>query len=323
VDLDAAAERGVAVFNAPFSNTRSVAELVIAESIALHRKLFARSAAMHAGKWAKSASGSHEVRGRTMGIVGYGRIGSQVSVLAESMGMRVVYHDITGTLPLGNAEPRDSLDEVLREADVVTLHVPATAATDGLIGAREIGLMKDGAFLINNARGSVVDLGALAAAVREGRLGGAAVDVFPEEPEAREAAFETPLAGLDNVILTPHVGGSTVEAQRNIAEEVGTKLVKLMNNGSTATSVNVPDVELPSLHADHHRVLHFHRNVPGVLGKLNAVLAETGANVAAQYLQSDMNHSYVIIDVKSTSKSDTVREKLLEIPETIRVRLLW
>mgnify|MGYP006272364961 CR=1 FL=1 len=323
VDLEAAAERGVAVFNAPFSNTRSVAELVIAESIALHRKLFARSAAMHAGKWAKSASGSHEVRGRTMGIVGYGRIGSQVSVLAEAMGMRVVYHDITGTLPLGNAEPRDSLEAVLREADVVTLHVPATATTEGLIGAREIGLMKKGAFLINNARGSVVDLEALAAALDEGRLGGAAVDVFPEEPEAREAAFETPLAGLDNVILTPHVGGSTVEAQRNIAEEVGTKLVKLMNNGSTATSVNVPDAELPSLHEDHHRVLHFHRNVPGVLGKLNAVLAETGANVAAQYLQSDMHHSYVIIDVKSTGKSDTVREKLLEIPETIRVRLLW
>jgi D-3-phosphoglycerate dehydrogenase len=322
VDLAAAAERGVAVFNAPFSNTRSVAELVIAETVALHRRLTERSAELHAGRWRKSAAGAHEIRGRTMGIVGYGRIGSQVSVLAEAMGMKVVYHDVTGTLPLGNADRLGSLEDVLRAADCVTLHVPATEQTNNMIGERELSLMKPGAFLINNARGSVVDIDALRAALESGRLGGAAIDVFPEEPAAREDAFETPLAGLPNVILTPHVGGSTVEAQQNIAEEVGNKLVRLINNGSTATSVNVPAVELPQLHASHHRVLHYHRNVPGVLQKLNSVIADSGANVAAQFLQSDMKHSYVIMDVQ-TEDSEAIKAGLRDIEETIRVRVLW
>lgn len=322
VDLEAAAGRGVAVFNAPFSNTRSVAELVIAETIALHRRLTDRSAEIHGGMWRKSAAGAHEIRGRTMGIVGYGRIGSQVSVLAEAMGMRVVYYDVTGTLPLGNAERLGSLEGVLGAADCVTLHVPATKQTDHMIGERELGLMKPGAFLINNARGSVVDIDALRDALASGRLAGAAIDVFPEEPAGREDTFDTPLAGLPNVILTPHVGGSTVEAQRNIAEEVGAKLIRLMNNGSTASAVNVPAVELPQLHEQHHRVLHYHRNVPGVLQKLNGIIADTGANVAAQFLQSDMRHSYVIMDVQTTS-SEAIRESLSGIDETIRVRVLW
>lgn len=323
VDLAAAAERGVAVFNAPFSNTRSVAELVIAEIIALHRRLCDRSHEMHRGLWNKSASGAHEIRARTLGIIGYGRIGSQVSVLAEAMGMKVVYFDITGTLPLGNAQSRDSLEAVLAEADCVTLHVPADDSTHQLIGEAELACMKPGAFLLNNARGTVVDLKALRAAIEDGQIGGAAVDVFPEEPASREAEHATELAGLPNVILTPHVGGSTVEAQQNIAEEVGAKLVKLMNNGSTATAVNVPAVELPQLHPDHRRVLHFHRNVPGVLRKLNEVIADTGANVAAQYLQSDMQHSYVITDVQSKQTSTAMRDALRGIDETIRTRVIW
>lgn len=323
VDLEAAAERGVAVFNAPFSNTRSVAEKTIAEIISLHRRLFERSAAMHAGRWEKSASGSHEVRGMTLGIVGYGRIGSQLSVLAESLGMRVLYYDVADRLPLGNAEAVRTLEELLERSDAVSLHVPATEATSGLIGERELGRMKPTAVLINNARGSVVDVEALASALTEGRLKGAAVDVFPEEPEGREAGFESPLAGVMNCILTPHIGGSTVEAQRNIADEVSAKLVRLMNNGSTTTSVNMPEVELPVLHERHHRILHYHRNVPGVLSKMTRIIAEQGVNVAAQVLQSNPRYAYVILDVDQTHGEELRRRLKTEVEETIRCRSIW
>ncbi len=322
VDLDAAADHGVAVFNAPFSNTRSVAEKTICEIIALHRRLFERSSELHAGRWNKSAAGAHEVRGRSLGIIGYGRIGSQVSVLAEALGMRVSYYDTAERLPLGNAEPVRDLRKLMAESDAVTIHVPETQATRGMIGAAELAWMKPSAVVINNARGSVVDLGALAAALRAGRLAGAAVDVFPEEPEAGNAAFSTPLQGIANVILTPHVGGSTLEAQRNIAEEVAVKMTRFMNNGSTTTAVNVPEVDLPRLHADHHRILHFHRNVPGVLSKIHRAIAEAGVNIAAEFLQSNPRHSYVILDI-AASREDEIVRALRDIPETIRVRTLW
>ncbi|GAB4546070.1 MAG: phosphoglycerate dehydrogenase [Phycisphaerales bacterium] len=325
VDLEAAAARGVCVFNAPFSNTRSVAEKTICEIIALHRRLFDRSRAMHEGRWEKSAKGSHEIRGKTLGIVGYGRIGSQLSVLAEAMGMRVLYHDIVDTLPLGNAIQCSSLQSLMEQSDVVSLHVPATSSTQEMIGARELAWMKPGAFLINNARGSVIDLPALERALTEGHLGGAAIDVFPEEPANNEAQFHPPLQGLPNVILTPHIGGSTAEAQRNIAEEVGQKLITLMDNGSTTTSVNLPEVQLPVLHEDHRRVLHIHQNVPGVLAKLHTIASELGMNIAAQHLQSDPARSYVIFDVKaSPADTQALCDRLKkEMSETIRARTIF
>ncbi|MEM1423719.1 MAG: phosphoglycerate dehydrogenase [Planctomycetota bacterium] len=325
VDLDAAAEKGVCVFNAPFSNTRSVAEKTLCEIIALHRRLFDRSSAMHEGRWEKSAAGANEIRGKTLGIVGYGRIGSQLSVLAEAMGMRVVYHDVVDTLPLGNAVQAPSLDDLLAQSDTVSLHVPATGATDNMITERELALMKPGAFIINNARGSVIDLDALEHALREGHVGGAAIDVFPEEPAKNNADFVPPLRGLPNVILTPHIGGSTAEAQRNIAEEVGQKLITLMDNGSTTTSVNLPEVQLPVLHEDHRRVLHVHQNVPGVLAKLHTLASGLGMNIAAQHLQSDPARSYLIFDVKASSAdAQALCDRLkTELPETIRARTIF
>ncbi len=341
VDLRAANLAGVPVFNSPFSNTRSVAELTIAEIVALHRRLTDKTAQMHAGVWDKSAAGAHEVRGRTLGIVGYGRIGSQVSVLAESMGMRVIFHDTAAVLPLGNARPVRTLDELLAQADVVSLHVPATRATERLIGPRQLAAMRPGAFLINNARGGVVDVGALAAALRQGRLGGAALDVFPAEPARNGEAFECELRGLPNVILTPHVAGSTEEAQESIAVDVATKLIRFVNNGSTTGSVNCPQVDLPEqsgtgvppVSSEHeqdgraiphrrHRILHFHRNVPGVLSKMHAIIAEVGANIAAEYLQTNPEVGYVVLDVDPTNAAPIV-DRLKAIPETIRVRLLW
>lgn len=330
VDLRAAGARGVAVFNAPFSNTRSVAEKTIAEIIALHRRLFDRSAALHRGQWTKSAEGAHEVRGRTLGIVGYGRIGSQVSVLAEALGMRVVYHDTANVLPLGNAQRCDTLDDVLARADCLTLHVPDAPGTRALMGAAQLAHMKPGAFLINNARGNVVDVDALANAIRSGQIGGAAVDVFPQEPTGKTSTFATPLAGLPNVILTPHVGGSTVEAQSNIAAEVAEKLIRFMNNGSTASAVNVPQADLPALHPGHRRVLHFHRNVPGVLGHVHSTIAQHRMNIAASYLQSDGAHGYAILDVdagadrtQADGRERALLDALRAVPETIRVRSIW
>jgi D-3-phosphoglycerate dehydrogenase len=326
VDLGAAAARGVPVFNSPFSNTRSVAELVIAEVIALHRRLLDRSTQMHAGRWRKTSAGSHEVRGRTLGIVGYGRIGSQVSVLAEAMGMRVIFHDVRPTLALGNARPAASLDDLLRESDVVTLHVPATDGTANLIGGRELGLMHGGAMLLNNSRGSVVDIDALSEALHGGHLAGAAVDVFPQEPSSNDEPFASPLQGLDNVILTPHVGGSTGEAQEAIAQDVATKLTRFINVGSTTGAVNVPNVELPAQavndRARPHRILHFHKNVPGVLGKLHQALSAHGANVSGEVLGTNQDLGYVVVDVDPGDSRPVVAE-LEAIPETIRVRVLW
>ena len=321
LDLRDAARRGLAVFNAPFSNTRSVAELTIAEVVALHRRLGDRSRELHDGVWRKSAAGAHEVRGRTLGIVGYGHIGSQVSVLAEAFGMRVLYHDTAPKLALGNAQPTDSLDRLLAESDVVTVHVPDEPSTRDLIGAREIDGMRPGAMLINNARGSVVDLDALSEALRDGRIGGAAVDVYPSEPKRNDDPFSTPLAGLPNVILTPHIGGSTEEAQAAIARDASRKIARYVTEGSTRTSVSVPEVDLPSPKPDRHRILHFHRNVPGVLGRMHTLLAEIDANITAEYLQSDPEVSYVILDVESDSVHD-VAERMRSIPETIRMRTL-
>lgn len=331
VDLGAARLSGVPVFNSPFSNTRSVAELTIAEIVALHRRLADRSAQMHAGEWVKSAAGAHEVRGRTLGIVGYGRIGSQVSVLAEALGMRVLLYDVAPVLPLGNARAVRSLSELLKQSDVVSVHVPATSATKGLLGGAQIALMKRGAFLINNARGGVVDEEALADAIREGKVGGAAADVFRTEPAGSGKGFESPLRGLPNVILTPHIGGSTEEAQEAIAEDVATKLIRFINNGSTTGAVNVPQVELPEqeVRAEEegkairrHRILHFHRNVPGVLSKMHGLIAELGANVSAEYLRTDEQIGYVVLDV-DPSDGDAILERLRGIPETVRVRVLW
>ncbi len=322
VDLDVAAEQGVSVFNAPFSNTRSVAELVISEIVALHRNLFQRSAEMHAGVWRKSAVGVHEIRGKTLGIVGYGRIGSQVSILAEAMGMQVQYYDVVDVLPLGNARRVETLEALLGSSDVVSLHVPSTPHTKWMIGAAEIAAIKPGAYLLNNARGTVVEIEPLVAALKSGHLGGAAVDVYPKEPASNSEPFDSPLMGLDNVILTPHIGGSTVEAQEDIGRSVAGRLVKFMNNGSTQTAVNVPEVALPMQHAGHHRILHFHRNVPGVLGRVNTVVGELGANIAAEYLQSNGTHAYVILDV-SPEHGEALKERLAAIPETIRVRTLW
>ena len=323
VDLATASRLGIPVFNSPFQNTRSVAELVVSETVALHRNLFTRSAQMHAGQWNKSAAGAHEIRGKVMGIIGYGRIGSQVSILAEAMGMRVKYYDIVDVLPLGNATPAESLEDLLKTSDVVSLHVPATAETAGMMGEQEIRLMKKGAFLLNNARGNVVDIDALATALKEGRVGGAAVDVFPEEPSSNQQPFSSPLQNLDNVILTPHIGGSTVEAQISIAQSTSQRLTKLMNNGTTATAVNVPEVQLPRLRSAHHRIIHYHRNRPGVLSKLHRIIGDLEINIAAEYLQSNPEFSYLILDVDPSAHEGQLKSAILDMDETIRVRFLW
>ena len=325
VDVDAARGSGIPVFNSPFSNTRSVAELTIAEIVALNRHMFDKSAKAHAGEWDKSAEGAHEVRGRTLGIVGYGRIGSQVSILAEALGMRVVFHDVAARLALGNARSVRNLGELLEQSDVVTLHVPATKQTEGMISRAQLARMKKGALLINNARGSVVDIAALAAALKEGHLAGAALDVFPEEPAGKGDRFSSPVQGLGNVILTPHVGGSTEEAQEAISLDVAHKLIKFINNGSTTGAVNVPEVELPEQHGRKgrtHRILHFHRNVPGVLSKMHGLIAELGVNIVGEYLQTSRDVGYVVLDIEPHA-ADPIVKGLKSIPETIRVRVLW
>lgn len=321
VALQDAANYGIPVFNAPFSNTRSVAEKTLAEIIALHRKLFLRSTELHQRIWNKSATGSHEVRGTTLGIVGYGRIGSQVSVLAELLGMKVVFYDPIKCLPLGNARQVDTLEELLNMSDAVTLHVPATGSTTKMINAQTIAQMKDGALLVNNARGSVLDIDAVAEAVQCGKIGGLAVDVFPVEPAKNGGAFDTPLVGLPNVILTPHIGGSTEEAQGNIAVEVASKLVRYMNNGSTTTSCNTPELDMLPIRNNSMRILHMHQNVPGVLSKIHAVLSDYGINVTSQYLQSDPRHGYIALEVEKFH-AKIVQRELQKIKETIFVRTL-
>ena len=323
VDLAAAEERGIPVFNAPFSNTRSVAELVLAEIIFLMRGIPQRNAAAHRGGWLKTAEGSHEVRGKCLGIAGYGHIGTQVGLLAESMGMQVLFYDIVGQLALGNARPAASLDALLEAADVVTLHVPETPETHHMIGALQLARMKPGAKLINASRGTVVDIDALAAALHSGRLAGAAIDVFPVEPKTGDE-FVSPLRGLDNVLLTPHIGGSTGEAQQNIGIEVAGKLLKYSNNGSTLGAVNFPEVSLPE-HPGKNRLLHIHRNQPGVLSSINSVFSEQRINIAGQYLQTDARVGYVVIDVETGEHAETalIKQKLEQIPGTIRTRILY
>ena len=321
VDLEAATRHGVAVFNAPYSNTRSVAELVLAEAILLLREVPEKNARAHRGEWAKTVGRAREIRGKTLGIVGYGNIGTQLSILAEALGMRVVFHDTAAKLPLGNALPAVYLPALLAEADVVTLHVPETPDTAGLIGAAEIEAMKPGAVLINASRGTVVDLDALADALRDGHLAGAAVDVYPEEPRTNADPFESPLIGVESAILTPHVGGSTVEAQENIGAEVAEKLVRYSDNGSTATSVNLPEVSLPA-HPGCHRLLHVHENVPGVLAAINGVFSRLGVNVDAQFLLTRGTVGYVVTDVDCEASDEAVAA-LREIPGTLRARVLY
>ena len=314
--------RGVPVFNAPFSNTRSVAELVVGEIVMLMRRVLPRSASAHAGGWDKSAAGSFEVRGKTLGIVGYGNIGSQLSTLAEAMGMRVIYFDVLDKLRHGNTEPAGSLHEVLSRSDVVSLHVPETLDTAGMIGAAEIAAMRPGAFLINNSRGTVVDLQARADALRAGHLAGAAVDVFPQEPASPAEPFRTPLQGLPNVILTPHVGGSTVEAQERIGEEVARTLIESRDTGSTVGAVNFPQVQLPA-RAAATRFVHIHRNVPGVLRRVNEVFAARHVNIAGQYLQTSGDLGYVVVETEADEGTWGCLQELRKIDGTIRARVIW
>jgi len=324
VDLDFAADRGIPVFNAPFSNTRSVAELVIAELILLIRGVPARNAQLHRGVWNKSAEGAHEVRGKCLGIVGYGHIGTQVGVLAEALGMRVIYYDIVTKLALGNATPVKSLSDLLSLADVVTLHVPDTAQTRGMIGARELGRMKPGAALINASRGLVVDVNELAESLEKGRLSGAALDVFPEEPTGRDEPFRSPLCALEQVILTPHIGGSTEEAQESIGVEVAEKLIHYSNLGTTLTAVNFPEVSL-SDHPGMHRIIHIHQNRPGLLSQINNVFSRHELNICSESLETRGVIGYVVIDVEAKATADTqaVRQELEGIDGTIRTRVLY
>ncbi len=322
VALAAAQARGIPVFNAPYSNTRSVAELVLAEAILLMRRIPEKNMECHRGGWSKSAAGSYEVRGKTLGIVGYGHIGTQIGVLAESLGMRVIFHDVETKLALGNASPAASLSDLLERADVVSLHVPETPATKDMIGAEEFARMKKGAVFINASRGTVVDIPALAAALKSQHIAGAAVDVFPVEPKGNDDRFVSELVGMDNVILTPHVGGSTLEAQENIGIEVAAKLLRYSDNGSTLSAVNFPEVSLPE-HTGSRRLLHIHENRPGMLTQINNVFSETGVNIDAQYLQTAGQIGYVVIDVDATEdQGRALRDRLAAIDGTLRTRLL-
>ncbi|PPC78019.1 phosphoglycerate dehydrogenase [Pokkaliibacter plantistimulans] len=321
VDLNAALTRGIAVFNAPYSNTRSVAELVIAEIIMLMRGIPEKNIVCHRGGWMKSADNSYEIRGKKLGIIGYGSIGTQLSVMAESMGMKVYYYDVVTKLPLGNAQQIASLEELLGKVDVVSLHVPETASTKNMFGARELGWMKEDSILINASRGTVVDIEALAENITSKKLLGAAIDVFPVEPRSNKDEFLSPLRGLDNVILTPHIGGSTMEAQEMIGVEVSEKLVRYSDNGTSTMSVNFPEVALPS-HPGKHRLLHIHKNVPGIMSQINSVFSENNINISSQFLQTNENVGYVVIDVDA-EYSELALQKLQQIQGTIKTRVLF
>lgn len=321
VNLDAATQNGVAVFNAPYSNTRSVAELVIGASIMLIRKIIDKNNAAHQGGWMKDASGSNELRGKTMGIIGYGNIGAQVSVLAEALGMKVIFYDIETKLPMGNASDSKSLKELMSTADVITLHVPDTPQTKNLINKGNLKYVKQGAILINYARGEVMDLDAVRKTLESGQLRGAAVDVFPVEPEKNGDVFTSPLQGLPNVLLTPHIGGSTEEAQQNIGEDVSNKLLNYLEKGVTWGSLTVPGLSLPPQEGAH-RILHIHRNVPGVLSQINGQLSNNNINILGQYLKTNDQIGYVVVDVdKQLSKQ--AKQLLEEVPQTIKVRMLY
>ncbi|UYM18137.1 phosphoglycerate dehydrogenase [Endozoicomonas euniceicola] len=321
VDLNAATARGIPVFNAPYSNTRSVAELVLAEAILLLRGVPEKNTQAHRGGWQKSAANSYESRGKKLGIVGYGNIGSQLSILAESLGMDVYFYDTTTKLPMGNAKPVPDLNQLLAMSDVVSLHVPETSATQWMMGKEQLQAMKDGSVLINASRGTVVDIEALASALEAGKLLGAAIDVFPEEPRSNNDEFISQLRGMNNVILTPHIGGSTQEAQENIGAEVVDKFIKYSDIGTTLSSVNFPEVALPT-HTGKHRLLHIHKNIPGVLGSVNQVFSDNNINISGQYLQTNEHVGYVVIDVDA-ERSEIAHEKLRKIEGTIRCRVLY
>ncbi len=320
VDLDAAKKRGIPVFNAPFSNTRSVAELVLGEILLLLRGIPDKSAKAHRGEWLKSATGSYEARGKTLGIIGYGHIGTQLGIMAEHMGMQVKFYDIEDKLVLGNAQQVGSMTELLKCADVITLHVPETPQTENMISTAEFTVMKTGVIFINAARGTVVDIDALCDALETKKVSGAAIDVFPVEPKSNSEEFISPLRGFDNVILTPHVGGSTQEAQENIGSEVANKLTKYSDNGSTLSAVNFPEVSLPE-HTGRSRLLHIHQNTPGVLTQINQAFAECGVNIAAQYLQTNDAIGYVVIDVDSADAEQALLQ-LKQVQGTIKTRIL-
>ncbi|MDH2925285.1 D-3-phosphoglycerate dehydrogenase [Nicoletella semolina] len=321
VDLEAAKRRGIPVFNAPFSNTRSVAELVLGEILLLMRQVPTANAQVHRGVWNKSAVGSNEVRGKNLGIIGYGHIGSQLSVLAEAIGMRVYFYDIENKLPLGNAQQVASLDELLAMSDAISLHIPENASTKNILNATNLSKVKKGAVVINAARGTVIDLDSLVEVLSSGHLRGAALDVFPEEPASINEPFNSPLCQFDNVILTPHIGGSTSEAQANIGSEVAHKFVKYSDNGSTLSAVNFPEVSLPE-HKGAKRLLHIHENRTGILNKINQVFVEQNVNIAAQFLQTDPTIGYVVIDVE-LENTDEALKRLKEIDGTIKARVLY
>ena len=321
VDLQAATRRGIAVFNAPFSNTRSVAELVIAEAILLLRGIAEKNAAAHRGQWQKSATNAFEIRGKKLGIIGYGNIGMQLGVIAEGLGMQVQFFDVVNKLPLGNARQVPSLNHLLAHSDVVSLHVPETGTTQNLIGEAQLAQMRPGSILINASRGTVVDIDALAASLENGSLGGAGIDVFPVEPRSNDDEFISPLRQFDNTFLTPHIGGSTVEAQENIGMEVAEKLARYSDNGTTISSVNFPEVALPE-HAGSHRLLHIHHNVPGIMSAINNVFSENDINITAQFLQTTESVGYVVIDIDA-EYSDIALAKLASIEGTIRSRVLF
>lgn len=323
VDLDAAQHAGITVFNAPFSNTRSVAELVLAEAILLIRNVIDKNAKAHRGEWEKSATNAHESRNKTIGIIGYGHIGMQLGILAENIGMKVFFHDVEEKLPLGNASQVKNLKTLLEISDVVSLHVPDLPSTINLISTKEISQMKDNSVLINASRGKVVDINALVEALKSKKLKGAAIDVFPSEPSSKSEVFESELTKFDNVFLTPHIGGSTIEAQANIANEVAAKLIKYSDNGSTLNAVNFPELSLPVV-ANSHRILHIHRNIPGIINEVNKILADKNINVDGQYLRTLGDIGYVVMDVQAASNEDTIDllSKLKQIDATIRARHL-
>lgn len=321
VDLKACKQKGVAVFNAPYSNTRSVAELVIGASILLIRRILDKNSAAHQGIWNKEAKGSFELRGKTMGIIGYGNIGTQLSVMAEAMGMRVQFYDVETKLPLGNAQAKKSMKEIVSTSDIISLHVPETSQTKNLINKAVLKQFKNGSILINYARGEVVDLDALTQALKDKHIAGAAIDVFPVEPEKNGDAFHTPLQGLSNVLLTPHIGGSTEEAQENIGEDVSIKLYQYLERGVSNGSHTIPSLSLPPVDGAH-RILHIHRNVPGVLGAINTLLSKNKINIVGQYLKTNDEIGYVVLDVDS-KLSKQAMTLLKEVKETIRVRMLY
>lgn len=321
VDLISAENRGIPVFNAPYSNTRSVAELVIAEIIILARKIGDQSRDAHIGKWNKISTNCFEVRGKTLGIIGYGHIGSQVSVLAESLGMKVIFYDIQTKLPLGNADSMQTYHAVLEAADFLTFHVPETPETKNMFGREEISKMKKGSYVLNLSRGTVVDIDALADGIRSGHIGGAAIDVFPSEPKSNKDPFQSPLQNLPNVFLTPHIGGSTEEAQKNIGSEVASKLIKYINNGSTTFSVNFPNVELPQ-QRDYHRILNVHKNLPGFLRDINKIVSDLGGNIAGQYLSTTKDIGYLIMDIDQNI-GKTIKEEVKKHPHSIKTRILY